>query len=1155
MIRHLSFVVSILVPLVCALNIASGAGPSLSLNEVMAANGASVKDPQGEYDDWVELYNGTGASIDAGGLYLTDDPQSPTKWRIPTGNKNLTTIRAKGFLVIWMDDETADPGLHANFKLNADGDALYLFGADGKTLLDSVEFGRQIPNLSYGRYPDATGDWQFLLAATPGNSNAPAYLGVVSDPVFSVKHGFYDAPFDVTLSCATPDAVIYYTTDSSEPLQPNSRMPGTVYTRPIRISRTTCLRAVAVRQGWASSRKLTQTYLFLADVPLQSAHPAGFPTNWKGLAADYEMSPSILSNPQYSGQLRAALLSLPTMSLVMNIPDLFDANAGIYANSGNTGVVWERPGSIELIYPDGTEGFQVNCGVRIQGGYFRTPAGTPKHSFRLLFKDAYGPAKLKYPFFGPEAVDQFDTVVLRAGANDGYSWSGNEQVALYTRDQFMRDLQLATGNASCHGRFVHLYVDGLYWGLYNPCERPDAAFSSSYYGGQKEDWDSFKHRGLTLTQGDQTALNQTLALCQEAGQSFAAFMKLQGKNPDGTRNPVYPWLLDVANYADYVIVNCWGGNWDWPHNNYWLGRNRTAESTGFKFYCWDTEGVMLSSSSTLTRNVLTSSNMPNEVGQFHTRLKSSPEYQLLFADRVHRLFFNGGALTPDPLIKHFTELNATVEKSIIPEAARWADQHGQNVTPQDWITIRNRILTTYLPQRTATVLGQFRSAGLYPTVDAPVFYINNTYQHGGHVATSHSFSIKSSGGTIYYTLDGTDPRVPGTAAPQITATVLVAESTAKRVLVPTAPVSDAWKTDPVFNDTAWLSGSGGVGYEHSTGYEAFIQTNVHTQMYGKATSCYVRIPFQVSASVLSGLTSLTLNVRYDDAFVAYLNGVEIQRANFTGTPAWNSAASAGHPDTDAVNFEPFDISSRIGSLHAGMNLLALQGLNETTANSDFLLSVELSAGKATPSKTTAGATSPGIRYSGPVALVGSAIVKARVLSGSVWSALNEAIFAVGPVAQSLRVSEVMYHPLDTGNPDDPNTEFIELTNIGSQTINLNLVTFTQGIDYVCPDVELPAGGYCLVVKDLAAFQAKYGSQLPVVGQYAGSLDNAGERIELTDAAGQIIQSFEYQDAWYKNTDGLGLSLTVKNPQATVVDTLDDPSAWQAAIPSPGRARP
>ena len=189
-------------------------------------------------------------------------------------------------------------------------------------------------------------------------------------------------------------------------------------------------------------------------------------------------------------------------------------------------------------------------------------------------------------------------------------------------------------------------------------------------------------------------------------------------------------------------------------------------------------------------------------------------------------------------------------------------------------------------------------------------------------------------------------------------------------------------------------------------------------------------------------------------------------------------------------------------------------------------------------------------------------VTARALSGSTWSALNEAVYAVGPVAESLHVSEIMYHPLDTGNPNDPNAEYVELTNIADQSINLNMVRFAEGINYTFPSFDLPAGGYCLVVKDVAAFQAKCGSKLPVVGQYTGSLDNAGEQVELVDAAGEIIQSFTYADNWFKSTDGRGFSLTVKDPKTTGRDSLSDKNAGAPAPPSmahrasaiPGRPR-
>ena len=137
---------------------ASGEVP-LVLNELMAANGNTIKDPQSQYDDWIEIYNPSNAPVDAGGLYLSDDPAVPTRWQIPLANKSLTTVPAGGFLLIWADGDTTAPGLHAGLRLDAEGDALYLFGADGVTLIDSVEFGEQVPNVSYGRYPDATGEW------------------------------------------------------------------------------------------------------------------------------------------------------------------------------------------------------------------------------------------------------------------------------------------------------------------------------------------------------------------------------------------------------------------------------------------------------------------------------------------------------------------------------------------------------------------------------------------------------------------------------------------------------------------------------------------------------------------------------------------------------------------------------------------------------------------------------------------------------------------------------------------------------------------------------------------------------------------------------------------------------------------------------------
>ena len=523
----------------------------LAINEFMASNSSCIQDPQRQYDDWIEIHNYGPDAIDIGGMYLTDNLSDTTKWRIPSNNTTATTIPAGGYLLIWADNDTTDAGLHANFKLDADGEEIGLFESDGITLIDSIVFGDQATDISYGRYPDANDSQRFFSVPSPAARNVDAYLGEVAEAKFSHNHGFYATPFSVTIATETDEAVIYYTLDGSEPFDTDSggRSPnGIAYTGPISINKTTYLRAKAVKLGWMPSKINTQTFIFLDDVLQQPRSPWGFPSSWGGTSADYEMDPDIVQDPRYSGMMKDALLSIPSMSLVMTNSDMFDSRDGIYANPNGHGVSWERPGSMELIYPDGTDGIQVNCGIRMQGGAFRSWGLTKKKSFRLLFKGIYGPAKLRYPLFGEDAVDQFDTITLRAGANDGYSWSSAKFTEQYTRDEFGRNLQIATGNAGSHGIFVHLYVNGLYWGLYNPCERPDASFSASYYGGDKEDWDSI--HDLSASGGDTAAWNQMISKCRQAANSDEAYQELQGNNPDGTPNPAYPNLLDVTNYID-----------------------------------------------------------------------------------------------------------------------------------------------------------------------------------------------------------------------------------------------------------------------------------------------------------------------------------------------------------------------------------------------------------------------------------------------------------------------------------------------------------------------------------------------------------------------------------------------------------------------------
>jgi hypothetical protein len=895
---------------------------------------------------------------------------------------------------------------------------------------------------------------------------------------------------------------------------------------------------------------MTQTYLFAEDIirqDYQATLEAGFPSRWGTLTPDYGMDPDIVNDSKYGARLKEALLSIPSLSIVMNIDDLFGQN-GIYTNSEERGENWERLGSAELIFPDQREGFQINCGIRTQGGWFRQDLGTKKHSFRLLFKAEYGSTKLRYPLFGDDAADRFDTIVLRAGANDGYSWNGARYTEQYTRDEFGRRLHSWTGNVSPDGMFVHLYLNGIYWGLYNPVERPDDSFSAIYHGDDKSNWDVVKDG--ELESGSMDAWNQLLLKCRSAMSSLVNYMNIMGKNPDGTRNPDYPVLLDVQNYIDYMIVNMWGGNWDWPWKNYRIARDRTEASTGFQFYVWDYENTMGNNRDRSPLNmdrVAGLASMGLGVGELHINLEKNENYRILFADRVQKHFFDGGPFSPESLIDRYRELASEVELAIIPESARWGDQHHSTdpLTQDDWFVERDWILDTYLPQRSDIVLNQFRKANLYPAIAAPVFQVNGAAQHGGGITSADQISISATEGTVYYTLNGSDPRLFWNSTSYNL--IIVPEDMQKYVLVPQATISQTWRSEAAFDVTNWLlclGKPGGVGYEKDSGYDNYITLDVEDEMYSRNATCYIRIPFNLNADVVDSLASCTLRIRYDDGFVAYLNGSEVARRNLTGNPQWNSTASSQNSDASAVVFEDIDISGYLSKLRTGTNILAIQGLNYATTSSDFLISAELTGQKnnATPPSVSSNA----ISYTLPFALNQTTQIKSRIYYNGLWSALNEAVFTIPLLQNNVIISELHYHPLPQDSNDESEFEFIELQNVGTETQNLSLARFVKGVNYVFPtNTVLRPDEYLVLASDEHYFSLRYGSS--PFGAYSGQLDNGGERIVLLDASGDTLISFRYDDKppWPESADGEGYSLVLAhmglNPD------YENAASWRASI--------
>ncbi|QDU55036.1 CotH kinase family protein [Aeoliella mucimassa] len=605
---------------------------------------------------------------------------------------------------------------------------------------------------------------------TPGAPNGEGRLGFVSTPKFSVPHGFYSNELRLSISNETAGSQIYYTTNGAPPT-PDS---GLLYTSPIPIDGTMVILAAAFQEGYYDSTIVGSTYVFVHDVVSQSYSSTlatGFPTSWGGVSPDYGMDPDVIGNfdsagnslggdlfgGQYASTIQNDLLAIPTLSIVMETDDLFGPD-GIYTQSTNSGVAYERATSVELIYPDGSEGFQVNAGIRIQGGAFRSHDLSKKHSFRLLFKDDYGPTKLEFPLFGDDAVASFDTITLRMESNDGYAWDGAGTHPQYARDAFASRTLAALGQVASHSNRVHLYINGVYWGVYNPTERPDASFAAMYFGGDKDNWDAINDG--SPTNGDLDAWNAMVALAQQAGsgtssERAAAYQRLQGANPDGSNNPAYEDYLDIDNYIDYLLVNFYGGNVDWPHRNWYAVRERGLDSTGFKFVSWDAESTMNLFGSSINTNRL---NVNVEAALPYSYLRNNEEFRIQFADHAYRALFNDGALTPDETISRYQSLLTEMENAIVAESARWGDMHRSTpLTKTQWEAEGQSVVDTFLTGRTNVFINQLRSAGLYPSVDAPVFS-----QQGGQIAAGGiNLDITSTSGVIYYTLDGTDPRAMG----------------------------------------------------------------------------------------------------------------------------------------------------------------------------------------------------------------------------------------------------------------------------------------------------------------------------------------------------------------------------------------------------------
>lgn len=1098
--------------------------PKVRINEILSSEVAGVVDETRLPQEWIELHNELEQTVDLTGWYLTDDRQDLRKWSIPS-----RTLAPGGFLVVLADGTGAVvPGstnLHANFSLSASGEWIGLVWPDGAKIASELQFPAQYPAVAYGYGPEGT--LGYLPQPTPGQTNGSVATAGENAVTYSRTHGFETQAFALELHAAVPGSTLRYTLDGTQPT-PTS---GTIYSGPILVTPNTTgttrglriIRAMAVNSSAAYAPVATHTYIFVNGV----AGPAV-----DGVVSQSRLLTSITKNATYGPLMSDAFLALPAVSMVM---------------SGSVSTT-ERKASIELFDPKGREaGFQIDCGIEATG---TTSLSSPKLSMAAKFRPEYGQSHLRYPLFARgsmapvPAVAEFKELRVRSHSHDTFLWLGTKENpptpygspavtrsgdAQLTRNPWIDEMQLLMGQPGKHGRQVHLFLNGSYHGIYHIHEHPDDDFMAGYYPGRAEDY----HFTSGATTGTEHSASDTWV---KAWSSVKASLS----NYAQARR----WV-DVTNLCDYMVLSFYGGNdWDWSAQHNWAAAgSKYADRGGWKFFENDSDIVL--------QDVNADSTDQDVPDGIFTRLMTYPDFRMLFRDRVYKHCFGNGLLTPARAGTLYDARMNELTHAIIAESARWQPSSSVGRLPWDrdeeWSNEWTYLREIYFPQRTAVLIAQFRKhTGWWP-VDPPSLSLAP-----GEVPQGAPLSFSFKTGKVYFTTDGSDPRLTGGAINPGAHVATGVSTVLTHVLI---PAGASWRflddgSNPVakwtargFDDSRWRKGATEIGYGH--GDEAtlakFIDTDAATPEVQKNLTTYFRRTFELPAN--STATALKLRMLCDDGAVVYVNGREVWRVNLpVGAITRDKLATTEIEGAQEATWIETTVQAGAFTPDSAGNVVAVEVHQASPDSPDMSFNFDLSAQLS-------------VTVSDPVVMEGPfTLLKARVYAGNDWSALVESyVVPEGTVrasAANLVLSEIHYHPLDL-----PDSEFLEFLNTSPSTVDLSGVVVSNAVNFSFPNATLLApGARVLAVKNSAVFDSRYrtaGSayfraDLQVVGPWDGSLSNEGETIDVLGADGARIFSVAYgsSGAWPGRADGGGSSLELADPESAPL-SVDKKSAWLA----------
>jgi hypothetical protein len=1162
------------------------------ITEFLADNADGFEDDYLNASDWIEIYNGGTTAMSMAGWYLTDDPTNKTKWPFPAFN--LATNRYRLIWATGLDRRATNAELHANFSLEKSGGYLALISPT-MTVASEFRYGAQQADVSYGEIGFAR-QLGYLETPTPTNKNISLVADGLpaEDVVFSREGGVIATSEPVLLSIAPPQAAgaeVRYTLNNTVPT-----IASPLYTSPFTITNTRNIRARVFAPGLLPGKVASRTFLKL-DASLTQFAGTGKPFSsplpvivMDSFGVDVESGGTDASGGRPFRPIYAAVFDKDPVSgrVSLSAVPSFQSRGGAHMRGesssgfGQKSYAWEiwdernqdRDDSVlglpaesdwilhgpwsdktlmrnYLVYSTMNEARPDYLGSRTRfvEVIFNQRANQPvaygdyRGVYLLVEKIKRNKNRVNIEKINPRVTDSnlvsggyiFKTDKSSPGST---AWTTPRGVSIQSHDPeafsavqtryltaYLTNFEGALASASFADPVkgyaawidVSSFIDAQWW--VEISKQVDGYVFSTYY---------HKDRGGKMRAGPLWDFNISLGNANYA----------TGEVPTG-------WLYDESGTGALA-----GGLW-YPSlhrdteyrlrtfDRYWELRQGVWSTASLMARIEAVVAVMLDGNTNLIRN-----GMPESV-----QSPAARQY------RKHQIL--GQAPWP----------NAAIESSLT------TFQSTVNYM-KNWITTR----LNWIDDQVANGVYIFRPPVLnHPGGAVPSGFQLNLSPFSGTAPAGKAYV----NGTVYYTTDGSDPRPANYPAPTSQDQVILEEYSPGSYFVPTAENGGSsvafadWtglELGPTASTLTWTGAKLGLGFDDAAsplyphvGGGTAAQGDIREAMLGKSSTVFIRVPFTVNNDLLSRISSLKLRIRRDDAFIAYINGVEVARSNIRSNVVASytnvaNALPAQWRDSSAATAIDLVVGAGVPRLVAGENVLAILGINLSKTDDDALFSPKLTATLANIPATPITAQA----YTEPLTLTSSTVIKARTFANGVWSPLTVATYVVGaePASKSdLVISEIMYNPAAPTptealvSPNAADYEFLELLNTGAAAVDLSQVRFTNGVTFNFSGGDptalvLPAGGRVVVCGNRAAFLARYGNrpEIRIAGTFVDNLSNGGERLTLVDKAGGIIADVRYQDSepWPVDADGGGYSLVLVNPLSKPAPNYSLGTNWRSS---------